>query len=329
MVKIIAAFVGGIIVALGSALIYVKANDRNSHPALVQTAPPSETAPPDNAALPDADRTLPAVANPPAAQDTAPPPAPKPAPKRPVNSAVGHRYRHNNEPASPARQEAVQTAQNTPPPAASPVPNPYGTPAPPPPPAPVTTTAPVQEPPAPAARQPRTVVLPAGTNIAIRLGETLSTEHNYSGDTFRGTLDAPVILDGAIIADRGSKVLGKIVSAEKAGRVKGTSDLTLALTELNTTDGQRISIQTSSLDRQGGKSTGKDAAKVGGGAALGAIIGAIAGGGKGAGIGAGVGGAAGAGDVLLTRGKPVVLESETKLSFRLAAPVNITERLNY
>ncbi|MCU1292713.1 MAG: hypothetical protein JWP08_1563, partial [Bryobacterales bacterium] len=79
----------------------------------------------------------------------------------------------------------------------------------------------------------------------------------------------------------------------------------------------------------GAKGTGKDAAKVGGGAALGAIIGAIAGGGKGAGIGAGVGGAAGAGDVLLTRGKPVVLASETKLSFRLAAPVSITERLSY
>jgi hypothetical protein len=333
MVKIIAAFVGGIIVALGCALIYVKANDRNSQHALVQTAPPSETAPPEAGSLPDADRSPSAAANPPANQEAAPPPAAKPAAKRPVNSSVGHRYQHNNEPAAPVRQQPVQTAQNAPPPAASPAPNPYDTaaparPAPPANPAPDDTPAPAAAPPPPV-RQPRTVTIPAGTNIAIRLGETLSTEHNYTGDTFRGTLDAPLVLDGAIIADRGSKVLGKIVSAEKAGRVKGTSDLTLALTELSTTDGQRVAIQTSSLDRQGAKGTGKDAAKVGGGAALGAIIGAIAGGGKGAGIGAGVGGAAGAGDVLLTRGKPVVLASETKLSFRLAAPVSITERLSY
>jgi hypothetical protein len=67
---------------------------------------------------------------------------------------------------------------------------------------------------------------------------------------------------------------------------------------------------------------------VGGGAALGAIIGAIAGGGKGAAIGSGVGGAAGAGDVLFTRGKAVVIPTETKLSFQLSAPVTITERLN-
>jgi len=49
-------------------------------------------------------------------------------------------------------------------------------------------------------------------------------------------------------------------------------------------------------------------------------------GGKGAAIGAGVGGGAGAGDVLLTRGKPATLPSETRLSFRLRAPVTITEK---
>ena len=48
--------------------------------------------------------------------------------------------------------------------------------------------------------------------------ETLSTDHNYAGDTFQGTLESPVILDGFIIADKGSKVLGKS-SAQKGGRV--------------------------------------------------------------------------------------------------------------
>ena len=62
------------------------------------------------------------------------------------------------------------------------------------------------------------------------------------------------------------------------------------------------------------------------GAAGGAAIGAIAGGGKGAAIGAGAGGAAGAGTVLATRGKPAALPSETRITFRLAAPVTLTER---
>jgi hypothetical protein len=60
---------------------------------------------------------------------------------------------------------------------------------------------------------------------------------------------------------------------------------------------------------------------------LGAVIGALAGGGKGAAIGAGIGGGAGAGDVLLTRGKPAELASEARLTFRLKAPVPLTERL--
>jgi hypothetical protein len=177
-------------------------------------------------------------------------------------------------------------------------------------------------------RQPRTITIPAGTTLSIRVGEKLSSDDNSTGDAFRATLEAPLILNGAIIADRGSRVTGKVVSAEKAGRVKGVSDLQLALTEINTTDGQRVEIQTATLDQQGPTSKKKDAAKVGGGAALGAIIGAIAGGGKGAAIGSGVGGAAGAGDVLLTRGKAVVIPTETKLTFQLSAPVTITERLN-
>ena len=63
-------------------------------------------------------------------------------------------------------------------------------------------------------------------------------------------------------------------------------------------------------------------------AGIGAIIGAMAGGGKGAAIGAGAGGAAGGGGVVATRDKAVLLPTESKLTFRLSAPVTITERLN-
>jgi hypothetical protein len=63
-------------------------------------------------------------------------------------------------------------------------------------------------------------------------------------------------------------------------------------------------------------------------AGVGAIIGALAGGGKGAAIGAGAGGAAGGGGVVATRDKPVSLPTETKVGFRLSAPVTITEQMN-
>jgi hypothetical protein len=172
------------------------------------------------------------------------------------------------------------------------------------------------------------VTLAAGTSIFIRLGETLSTEHNYPGDTFRGTLDQPIVMDGFVIADRGSKVLGQVVNAERAGRVRGVSDLNLSLNEISTTDGQQIRITTDAFEKHGLSSKGEDTAKIVAGAALGAIIGALGGGGKGAAIGAGAGGAAGTGAVLATRGKAAMIPAETRMQFRLTAPVTITERLN-
>ena len=141
--------------------------------------------------------------------------------------------------------------------------------------------------------------LDRGTNVIVRLGETISTERNYSGDTFRATLDRPIVLDGFVIADKGSKVLGKIVAADKAGKFEGTANLQVTLTEINTTDGQRVRIETGFFNRKGPSNTKEEAAKIGGGAVLGAIIGALAGGGKGAAIGAGAGGAAGTGAVAL------------------------------
>ena len=170
--------------------------------------------------------------------------------------------------------------------------------------------------------------MPAGTNVVVRLAETLSPEHNYTGDTFRATLESPILMEGFIIADKGSKVLGRITNAQKAGRIDGVSDLTLTLTEINTTDGQRVKIETSTWDKKGTKSTGEDSAKIAGGAVLGAVIGAIAGGGKGAAIGAGAGGAAGTGAVIATRGKTATLPIETRLTFHLVNPVTITEKLN-
>jgi hypothetical protein len=155
----------------------------------------------------------------------------------------------------------------------------------------------------------------------VRLGETVSTERYYTGDTFRGTLDVPLIIDGFIIADRGSKVLGKVARAQRG-------ELQLTIVEINTTDRQRVPVETGFFEKRAPGRGGEEAAKIGGGAALGAIIGAIAGGGKGAAIGAGVGGGAGTGAILLSHGQPALLPAETLLTFQLNRPATITEKLN-
>ena len=198
--------------------------------------------------------------------------------------------------------------------------------APPPPDAPAARASEPQAPPAPPPPPPpRTVTVTAGTLLSTRLGETLSTDKQLAGDSFTGTLDRPLVVDGLVIAERGAQVEGRVIESEKAGRVKGVSSLSIHLTRLRTSDGQMVQIATDPFHKLGETSKAEDVKKVGIGAGLGAIIGAVAGGGKGAAIGAGVGGATGGGVVAATRGKPVVLPVETRIDFRLSSPVSLTE----
>jgi hypothetical protein len=173
--------------------------------------------------------------------------------------------------------------------------------------------------------QPPTVTLNAGMLIPVRLVDGLSSERNAPGDTFAATLDRELVADGFVIAERGARVEGRVVAAGRGTKMKGGAELKIELTRLDTSDGQQVAIRTDSFDKQMEPNHRQDAGKIAGGAVLGAAIGAIAGGGKGAAAGAGVGGGAGTGDVLLTR-KQATLASETRISFRLSAPVILTER---
>lgn len=339
LLKILAAFAAGVVVALGGALIYVRASEMLHPPPAIRSVSADDQVP-DSPPPPQPQQNM---AN--TAQAAASPSTPEANNPEPVRKVV-----KKQAPAAPVRKTPaavpiskpvptpervpIQIAQNTQPSPIAPAPSDTNNPlllpqAPPPSGYDESAQSAPQAAPAPAAlRAPHSVTLPAGTSVVVRVGETLSTDHNYTGDTFRGVLQNAIIQDGFIIADRGSKVLGRIVNAQKAGHLEGAADLNLTVTEINTTDGQRVTIQTTTNDRKGPTNTGQQGAKIAGGAALGAIIGAIAGGGKGAAIGAGAGGAAGTGAVMASRMKPCVIEAETVLSFRLATPVTLTEKLN-
>ena len=175
---------------------------------------------------------------------------------------------------------------------------------------------------------PRSVTLPAGTLITVRLAQSLETGRNSMGDAFTATLDQPLVVNGLVIAERGSRQSGKLALADQSGRVKGRAALGLELVTLNTADGQQVNITTEVFRHEAASSAGRDTAKAGVMAGIGAAIGAIAGGGKGAAIGAAAGGAAGAGTVLATRGEQARLPAETRISFRLSQPVTLTEKLD-
>jgi hypothetical protein len=175
--------------------------------------------------------------------------------------------------------------------------------------------------PAPAVPEPNQATLNAGMLIPVRLLDSLSSDRNHAGDFFAATLDRELVASGFVIAERGARVEGRVTAANRATRT-----LSIELVWVHTSDNQDVSIQTQRFDKQSEPDRSNSAMRIGGGAAAGAVIGGIADGGKGAAIGAAAGGGIGAGSVVLTR-KPAMLPSETRLTFRLRAPVTVTERM--
>jgi BON domain len=182
------------------------------------------------------------------------------------------------------------------------------------------TSAPAYTPPPP----PQPVTVAEGTMLAVSLIDPLSSESNKTGETFRASLETPLVGDdGRVAVPAGADVEGRIVDAKPSTHFSGSSNLALELTRI-TVGGKSYDIATNQWAKKGAGRGTRSAETIGGGAAVGALIGGLIGGGKGAAIGAGAGGAAGTGVQAATHGEAIKLPSETRLDFRLASPVTVT-----
>jgi hypothetical protein len=178
--------------------------------------------------------------------------------------------------------------------------------------------------PAPAAPepQPRPLVVPAGTTLTVRLGESVGSKISSPGQSFSATLASPVTVDGNTVIPAGASARGTVVDAKPLGRFKGGALLELRLNSI-TVNGTEQRIKTSAVSRTLKGKGKRTAVLAGGGTALGAIIGGLAGGGKGAAIGAAAGAGAGTGGAAFTGNKEIVLPAESALSFRLTSPLEV------
>ena len=227
------------------------------------------------------------------------------APVAPPPQNVEKKRKHHEE-------KKVAEATPPPPPPVTPAPVEQQTPPP--------TPAPPPPPPQPVAK---TVTIPAGTVIPVRITEALSSKDAQPNQVFHGSLAGDLIADGMVAVPHGVSVTGRVVDAKDAAHFSGSSLLSIELTQISTKNRQ-IPVVTEAYSKEGqgrGKNT---AVKTGGGAALGAIIGALAGGGKGAAIGAAAGGATGAGVNAVTRGQQVQIQPETLINFKLQSPITVT-----
>jgi hypothetical protein len=58
--------------------------------------------------------------------------------------------------------------------------------------------------------------LPEGTAITIRLGVQLSSASAHAGDTFDGSVDSPVVVDGQTLVPHGAAMVGRVLDAKRA-----------------------------------------------------------------------------------------------------------------
>jgi hypothetical protein len=140
-----------------------------------------------------------------------------------------------------------------------------------------------------------------------------------AGYRFTATLETNLQAVDVVVAPRGTTVYGQLASASSAGRMSGSSQLTLELTDI-VINGTAYPLLSSTYEVKGSGEGSKTAKKAIGGAGLGALIGGIAGGGKGAGIGALAGGAGGTAIAASKKGEQLSIPSESLLEFRLQQP---------
>lgn len=184
-------------------------------------------------------------------------------------------------------------------------------------PAPTQQAAPPPPPP-----PPPPLVVPAGTSLVIRMGNTIDTKTANTGDSFTGTLAQSIAVDGVVAIPSGAGVAGTVVESKSPGRFKGEGTLSVALTSINV-HGVPTSIQSSTYT-QTVKGKGKrTAVMAGGGTGAGALIGGLAGGGKGALIGGLVGAGAGTAGAAFTGNKDLQIPAESVVTFKLGNSITV------
>lgn len=217
--------------------------------------------------------------------------------------------RSNPLPPAAVQEERPRAAEPPPPP------------APPPPAQRVDSVRPDQPSPTPGIRR-ATVEIPSGTSIVIRMIDDVDSQRDRAGQTFKASIDEPVMVGAETVIPRGADVVMKLTEDKESGKLTGKTELTMDILSVRV-NGKLVDIDTAEVTTSSGSRTGKTAKVVGGTAALGAIIGALAGGGKGAAVGAASGAAVGGGVQVLTKGQRVKIPSETRLTFTLQQPVRI------
>ena len=177
------------------------------------------------------------------------------------------------------------------------------------------------------------IALPSGTQLVVRLTNTLSTKGSEEGDPWAGKVAEPIFAAGQEVVPADSTVRGRVTFIKPAGRATGRGEMRL-VAETISTPGQgtftivaqlqdaQDSAGTKVKDSEGtvegpGKSVKSAAKEAGIGAAGGAAVGSITHGGSGALYGMAIGAMAGIIHSVAKKHQGALLPPGTELTFVL------------
>jgi hypothetical protein len=95
-----------------------------------------------------------------------------------------------------------------------------------------------------------TLQVPAGTLLLVRLASDVSSSTAHAGDRFQGFLDVDLAAEGKLVAPKGSRVYGVVVSAEHGDNMRTDPSLSVTLTDLQV-GSTTVPVKTSAVSAKG------------------------------------------------------------------------------
>ncbi|MCW5821863.1 MAG: hypothetical protein KIT34_03620 [Cyanobacteria bacterium TGS_CYA1] len=204
-------------------------------------------------------------------------------------------------------------------------------------------------PPRPMYQTPNMPQAGAGVTLNVTLQTAISTQIARQGDLVQGVINQNINLGNGGFIPAGTMVTGTVTDSIAGRRLSRSGLLSISFNAIRLPSGQSIPITAhlvGDLGKYSNKGSGgndvyrgegwgakagqtliRGGAGAGLGAALGTGVGAIAGGGHGAGMGAwsgaAIGGGIGVADMLLRKGKDVLIPAGTSIQIQLDAPVGV------
>ncbi len=162
-------------------------------------------------------------------------------------------------------------------------------------------------------------VIPAGQELDVRLGTTLSSKTAKVEQRFEATTVADVTQNGMVLLPAGSIVRGVVSAVDPADRLHRAGSLTLSFDEM-TVRGRTFPMRAMATNVFESGGIRDEAGTAGIGAGAGAILGGVLGGLKGAILGAVIGAG---GAIAATEGKDIELPAGSIIRIRLDQPISI------